>query len=174
MVTVKPAKGFVDHQWNVTSLAGRGVSALGALVGRSVAAAVLEQNDLTPLFQRRLHLVAQHFAKAAAHAALLVLLSQVRKEDFRQHRPAKPFGEAHHFHMALPPQPLRFHSRGGRPHDQRHVLPRRHPQRHVTRVVARRGIVLLEAGFVFFVHHHESHLGQRQQHGGPRADDELA
>ena len=174
MVTVQPAQGFVHHQGDVASLARRGVAALCALHRGGVPAAVLEQNDLPARVQRHIHLVSEQLAEPASHAALLVLLLQIRHENLRQHRAPKPLRQRDPVEAALVHQPLRFHGWGRRPEHGGHLVLGGQPQGHVAGVIAGGGVVLLETGFVFFVDHNQPQLGQGQQHGAARPHDELA
>ena len=111
VVAVQFVFPFVNGQRNVAALAFRNPRAGLALPHGAVATSVLEQNDLAPGLEHRLHLQLQQARKMAEHGALPVGLAQVGAPNFRQHYAAITLVHLHTVDAPLGREPMRLHGR---------------------------------------------------------------
>ena len=168
VVTVQVLEVFVVGQGHIAPRAFRNPAAGPALVDRSIAAPVLEQDHLASSFQRLSDGLEQGPAEVTLHPALLVGLAQVHQLHGWQRGSAEAFLQRHM------PRPVLAHGppglERGRSRPQQHLgsMEVAEHRGRIASLVARGGILLLVAGVVLFVHDDEPEVAERQEHGAPR------
>ena len=170
-VAAQPVLELVEGEADVAVDAADGVVAGRAEVHGGIAAAVLEENGLFAPFESGFKFPDQGRGEEGVATALAVVFPGVGDDDLGQFDTAEAFGHGDEAELAAGGVFPALQARGGGTEDDvGPVLPGQ-DEGDVAAVVAGVWFLLLVAGVVLLVDHHQAEVFERQEEGRTGADD---